>query len=89
MADKKISTIEELGDVVLSIDERLKTHITDSTERHREIRETFKSIGDHLLVVENHLERIDTRLDHLELAKLQNRVARLEDIVRDKLHVEV
>ncbi len=44
---------------------------------------------DKKISTEDRLERIDTRLDHLELAKLQNRVTRLEDIVRDKLHVEV
>jgi len=82
MPEKKITTIEELGSI-------LQAHVSTSAERHREIRETFKSIGDHLIAVEDRLERIDTRLDHLELAKLQNRVARLEDIVREKLHVEV
>jgi hypothetical protein len=82
MAEKKITTIEELGDL-------LQLHVQQSELRHHENRESFNSIGGHLVVVEERLERIEFRLDHLELARLQNRVTRLEDIVREKLHIEV
>jgi len=73
---KKVTTIEELGDL-------LHGHMNESRIRHNENRESFNSVGEHLVSIEK-------RLDNLaELFKVRERVERIANILREKLDVEV
>lgn len=73
---KKIATIEDLGNL-------LQKHMEDSSASHRETRENFKSIGDHLISIESRLEEL------MEIAKLRDQLERMRQNIREKLHVEV
>lgn len=75
---KKITTLEDLGDLVQTIDTRLKTHSYESAE-------SFKSIGDQLVKIEDRLEEIPTRGELGELiakvydvATVNTRLERIE-----------
>jgi len=86
MTKQKITTIEELGEL-------LQGHIEDMGAFCAETAKTFSSIGGQLVRVEDRLERIETRLTaveaRLDRIDLRERVERIAQVIRDKLHVEV
>ena len=78
--DKSITTIEQLGDEMRAGFRDLRGELR---EHIREEREINKSIGEHLLSIEN-------RLDGLaDLIRLRERVDQMARNIREKLNVEV
>ena len=74
--DRKITTIEELGEL-------LQSHVSQSDTRHREVTESFKSIGDHLATIEGRLEEL------ADLHRLTLQVDRIRQHLRERDHVEL
>jgi len=73
---KKITTLEEVGGL-------LHTHIAENKKLHYEHRENFKSIGAHLVHIEEKLDQL------ARINELDRRLERLRENIREKLHIEV
>jgi hypothetical protein len=73
---KKITTIEELGEV-------LQAHVSHSEKRHHEIQENFKSLGGHLTSIEDRLEQL------AEVQRLAIRVERIAQHLRERDRAEL
>jgi hypothetical protein len=80
---KKITTIESLGKFLQAIDTRLTSVYTNLQTHTRESTESFKSLGDHLVSIEERLEELT------ELQRLSVHVERIRQHLRERDHVEL
>jgi hypothetical protein len=83
----KIISLEDLGEEMragfVNVRRELSSLDEASTRRHHENRESFKSLGDHLVQIEDKLEE----LTHLQ--KLSLRVERIAQHLRERDHAEL
>jgi hypothetical protein len=79
MSDK-VTTVEKLADAV---SEGFKDVHREITRHRNENMENFKSLGDHLITIEDRLEKLS------DLHRLDEKVERMRTVLREKLGVEV